>query len=90
MLMQFVIEPMLESDWEAVRAIYLEGVETGDATFEAQAPSFEEWDKRHIEKCRLVARHSGTVVGWAALSPVSNRCVYAGVAEISIYVSAKN
>lgn len=88
--MQFIIEPMLESDWETVRAIYLEGIDTGDATFEAQAPSWEEWDKKHVERCRLVARHEGKVFGWAALGPVSDRCVYAGVAEISIYVSVKN
>jgi len=86
-LMDLVIEPMQRSDWETVCAIYLEGINTGNATFETQAPSWEEWNRKHAKDCRLVARRDGHVVGWAALSPVSSRCVYAGVAEVSIYVA---
>ena len=79
---------MRDGDWGAVRAIYCEGIATGNATFETDAPAWEAWDKGHLRACRLVARADDQVVGWAALSPVSGRCVYAGVAEVSIYVSA--
>ena len=81
------IEPMMPEDWPAVRAIYLEGIATGNATFETSAPEWEKWDAAHIASCRLVARSNGEVLGWAALSPVSSRCVYAGVAEVSVYVA---
>ena len=81
------IDQMCESDWEDVRRIYLEGIKTGNATFQQDAPSWEEWDKGHVSECRLVARTQGTVIGWAALSPTSSRCVYSGVAEVSVYVS---
>ena len=86
--MDVTVEKMQAKDWEAVRAIYREGIATGDATFETDVPEWAEWDKRHRHDCRLVARAEGQVVGWAALSPVSSRCVYAGVAEVSIYVTA--
>ncbi|HEY8504527.1 MAG TPA: GNAT family N-acetyltransferase [Gemmataceae bacterium] len=77
-------------DWEAVRAVYLEGIATGNATFETDAPSWEAWDRAHLPACRLAARdgEGGPLVGWAALSPVSGRRVYAGVAELSVYVRA--
>ncbi len=77
---------MIPDDWEKVRAIYLEGIATGNATFETTAPSWEEWDSAHLAHSRLVARASSDIAGWAALSPVSRREVYAGVAEVSIYV----
>jgi phosphinothricin acetyltransferase len=79
---------MRDADWDTVRAIYCEGIATGNATFETDAPAWEAWDRGHLRACRLVAKIDGRVVGWAALSPVSGRCVYAGVAEVSIYVSA--
>lgn len=66
--------------------IYREGIETGDATFETEVPSWPEWDARHLSECRYVANVDGRVVGWAALSPVSHRSVYRGVAEVSVYV----
>jgi len=78
---------MRAADWEQVRAIYLEGIATGHATFETGAPSFEQWDQAHLPFARLVARQGDALAGWAALSPVSQRCVYGGVAEISVYVS---
>ncbi len=84
--MSFTIERMSAKDWEQVAAIYLEGIATGHATFETQAPAWDEWDARHLPYSRLVARDGETVKGWAALSPVSSRFVYAGVAEISVYV----
>jgi phosphinothricin acetyltransferase len=81
-----LIDTMKESDWEQVRSIYLEGIATGDATFETDAPAWEKWNAGHLPSCRLVARSGDTVRGWAALSPVSSRCVYGGVAEVSIYI----
>jgi phosphinothricin acetyltransferase len=82
------IEPMRPEDWPAVRAIYLEGIATGNATFEQTAPEWEKWDAGHLSAARMVARSdAGDVLGWAALSGVSSRCVYAGVAEVSVYVA---
>ena len=81
------IDQMHEDDWKEVREIYLEGIRTGNATFQQEAPSWEEWDRSHISQCRFVARIEGRVIGWVALSPTSSRNVYAGVAEVSIYVS---
>jgi L-amino acid N-acyltransferase YncA len=80
------IEPLRADDWPTVRAIYLEGIASGNATFETDAPSWEEWDKSHSSFARLVARDGSEVLGWAALSPVSRRKVYSGVAEVSVYV----
>jgi L-amino acid N-acyltransferase YncA len=71
-----------------VAAIYGEGIAGGGATFETECPSWEEWDAAHLACCRLVARKGDEIVGWAALSPVSRRPCYAGVAEASVYVSA--
>lgn len=85
---EFIIDAMRSSDWENVRSIYLEGVATGDATFETGAPSFADWDKAHLPCPRLVARRGDQTIGWAALSPVSQRCVYGGVGEVSVYVSS--
>ena len=83
------MQPLLEAHWPAVKAIYEAGMATGNATFETQAPAWEAWDQSHLGHSRLVAvDEAGTVRGWAALSPVSGRCVYGGVAEISIYIAA--
>ena len=71
-----------------VRSIYLEGITTGLATFETEAPIWEHWDAKHLPAPRLIAGDNEGIVGWAALSPVSARPVYAGVAEVSVYVSA--
>jgi L-amino acid N-acyltransferase YncA len=78
---------MRPEDWEAVRAIYLEGIANGNSTFEHTAPDWQTWDQGHLPSCRLVARLGEEVLGWTALSPVSRRQVYAGVAEFSIYVA---
>jgi len=83
------IVPMTAADWPAVREIYAQGIATGNATFEKNPPEFESWDRGHLAACRLVAHNGGEVAGWAALSPVSGRCVYAGVAEVSVYVGEK-
>ena len=77
---------MQASDAEAVLEIYQQGMDTGHATFQTQAPSWEDWDKSHIPDLRYVALNDAEVVGWAALTAVSSRCVYAGVAEVSVYV----
>lgn len=74
-------------DWEAVRKIYEEGIATGNATVEPDAPPWERWDSDHRRDCRLVAKDSEQVIGWAALSPVSSRKVYSGVAEVSVYIA---
>jgi L-amino acid N-acyltransferase YncA len=83
------IEPLADQHWEAVRSIYLQGIATGNATFQQTAPDWKEWDAGHLRTCRMVAQSEQEVVGWAALSPVSNRPVYRGVAEMSIYVAEK-
>ena len=87
--MEYKIELMKVSDWEQVAKIYTKGIKTKVATFQSEAPSWEDWDNGHCEICRLVARKGDTILGWAALSPVSSRCVYAGVAEVSIYIDEK-
>ena len=81
------VRGMTEADWPAVRAIYEEGIATGHATFETSAPAWEQWDGEHLEACRIIADGDGEVLGWAALTKVSGRCVYAGVAEVSVYVA---
>src|SRR5689334_7490253 len=94
------IAPMTEQDWPAVRAIYEEGIATGNATFAPAAPGWSDWDSTHRATCRFVARMAdggplvdshcdSAIVGWAALSPVSIRKVYAGVAEVSVYVAER-
>ncbi|MEK9506209.1 GNAT family N-acetyltransferase [Gaopeijia maritima] len=83
-----VIVPLLPEHWPAVRAIYLEGIATGHATFETKAPEWEEWNAKCLEAGRLVALVDGSVAGWAALMPVSQRPVYAGVMEESVYVGS--
>lgn len=85
--MNLTVERMRPAAWEAVRTIYQEGIDTGQATFESAVPSWEEWDAGKLTACRLVVRVDGSIAGWAALSPVSRREVYAGIAEVSIYVA---
>jgi L-amino acid N-acyltransferase YncA/DNA-binding transcriptional ArsR family regulator len=85
------IEPLLPGDWPVVAAIYAEGIATGNATFETAPPSWERWDQSHLPDHRLVARTGPDdgVVAWSALAPVSDRCVYGGIAENSIYVTER-
>lgn len=84
--MEYKINNMIPEDWEQVKLIYQEGILTGNATFENDASDWDKWDSNHIPACRFVARSGAEIFGWAALSPVSNRCVYSGVAEVSVYV----
>src|SRR5580693_10219735 len=81
------ITPMSEAHWAAVREIYAQGIATRNATFETALPDWAEWDARHLSMCRLVALRGEEVVGWAALSAVSSRQVYRGVAEVSVYIA---
>lgn len=78
---------MRPGDWEQVRAIYLEGIRGGHSTFETDAPTWDQWNESHLEFARLVMREGDDVAGWAALSPVSKRHVYRGVAEVTVYVT---
>lgn len=89
-MLNFIIKPLEASDWERVREIYLEGLATGDATFETKAPTQVDWDNGHLPSCRMAAVEmpGNLLVGWAALSPVSVREAYKGVAEVSVYVAA--
>ena len=88
--MSFIIDSMQENDWPAVKKIYQQGIATGQATFASAPPeSWQDWTKGRINACSLVARQNLHIGGWAALSPVSDRCVYAGVAEVSVYVAAE-
>jgi L-amino acid N-acyltransferase YncA len=80
------IRPMTAADWPAVEAIYTAGIATGDATFETEPPSWEEFDATRLPDHRFVAELDGRVVGWVAAVPVSDRCTYAGVIEHSVYV----
>ena len=82
-----LIEEMKDTDWEYVKSIFQEGIDTGNATFQTETPTWEEWDKGHTEACRFVARLADEIIGWVALSPISSREAFRGVAEVSIYLS---
>ncbi|MBP7272562.1 MAG: N-acetyltransferase [Saprospiraceae bacterium] len=78
-----------QKHFSQIAEIYSQGIETGIATFETQVPDWETWSKAHLPECRIAAFEGETMAGWAALAPVSGRCVYAGVAEVSIYIAEK-
>lgn len=80
------IRPMKNSDWHYVSKIYRQGISTGDATFETKTISRVKWNSTHLKQCRLIAEINGIVAGWAALSKVSERLVYKGVMEVSVYI----
>lgn len=80
---------MQPQHWSEVKKIYEEGIATGQATFQQSAPEWEEWNRNHLTVCRIVAKDKDTILGWAALTPVSGRPVYAGVAEVSVYIGSK-
>lgn len=80
---------IVPADWDEIRNIYLQGIATGNATFQKEAPLWEDWDRGHLSIGRVVSlEEHGSITGWGALSPVSSRCVYAGVAEVSVYVAS--
>jgi L-amino acid N-acyltransferase YncA len=80
------IEQLTEKHWPEVSDIYASGLATGNANFSSRVPEWEEWDKAHLKNCRLVMTDDGKVWGWAALTAISDHCVFAGVAEVSVYV----
>lgn len=84
-----MIAPLTEQHYPVVKRIYEQGLATGNSTFQTSAPDWKEWDSSHIGNCRIVGIEKDQVIGWAALTPVSGRCVYAGVAEVSVYVDEK-
>ncbi len=83
------IEALTARDWTAVERIFDEGIRSGDATFETSTPEWEKWDAGHLATCRLVARAGDDILGWAALSPVSVRRCFSGVAEVSLYIAGR-
>ena len=85
---QLKIEKMDESHWSEVSRIYNDGIATKNATFQTEAPDWTRWDHAHRKDCRLIIIMDNQIAGWAALSNVSERCVYAGVAEVSIYIGS--
>jgi L-amino acid N-acyltransferase YncA len=85
---EIAIKPMTADSWADVVTIYESGIASKNATFEINAPNWETWDNAHRQDCRLIASIDDKIVGWAALSNVSSRCVYSGVAEVSIYVDS--
>lgn len=87
--MEFAIKAFENSDWDAAREIYRQGLETGQATFETEPPTFSDWDNGHLPFGRIaaVSLSNESLIGWAALSAVSKRKAYSGVAEVSVYVS---
>jgi L-amino acid N-acyltransferase YncA len=82
------VDDLTANDWPRVSTIYLDGILSGNATFETEPPSWDYWDRNHLSVGRLVARTDDGIVGWAALSPVSPRACYAGIAEVSVYVAS--
>ncbi|HEX5026731.1 MAG TPA: GNAT family N-acetyltransferase [Agriterribacter sp.] len=82
------IRNITQKHYEQVAEIYRQGIATGMATFQDEVPGWEAWNSSHLPGCRIAAFEGDTMLGWAALTPVSGRCVYAGVAEVSVYVSA--
>ncbi len=87
--MDVIIRAMERRDWDAVAAIFQEGIDLKTSTFHQEVPSYEAWDASHTTDCRLVAVHEDQVIGWTALSPYSSRAVYSGVAELGIYIKTE-
>lgn len=87
--LDYTIDRMKPEDWEQVRKIYIEGIATGHATFEKDAPTWDAWNSRHLTFCRLVARSGGKILAWAALSMISSHSAYTGVAEVNVYTASE-
>ena len=82
-----LLRNLVSADWPAVERIYADGIASRMATFETRTPRWEDWDAGHLAEPRLVAEADAAMLGWAALSPVSRRAAYRGVAEVSVYVA---
>ncbi len=87
--MKINFRPMTADDWTNVAEIYKQGIETGNATFQQEIPTWDDWNNGHIKSCRIISEINNEIVGWAALTAISGRCVYAGVAEVSVYIANK-
>jgi phosphinothricin acetyltransferase len=87
--MDIKLRSLKKEDWSSVAEIYKQGIETGIATFQKDIPTWDAWDSGHLKTCRIVATLRDEIIGWAALNKVSGRCVYAGVAEVSVYVASQ-
>jgi L-amino acid N-acyltransferase YncA len=87
--MEIVLRSLKQEDWPSVAEIYRQGIETGNATFQKDVPTWDAWDSGHLKTCRIVTVLGNEIIGWAALTQVSGRCVYAGVAEVSVYVASR-
>lgn len=81
------LDDLRPDQWPEVARIYAEGIATGNATFETDVPLWERWDEAHLSEHRFVATLGPEVVGWVAVTSVSDRCVYGGVVENSVYVA---
>ncbi|WP_240422139.1 GNAT family N-acetyltransferase [Paenibacillus periandrae] len=84
--MTLLSRKIIEEDWDQIKSIYLEGISTGNATFQTEAPPKEQWFSGHVSECSIVCTRENIILGWAALSRISARAVYSGVAEVSIYI----
>lgn len=84
---EIVITEMLSEHWDEVSKIFKEGIDTGLASLELEVPNWDYWNKNHLKGCRHVAFLQDKIIGWVALSPVSNRKAYKGVAEVSVYIT---
>ena len=84
------IRPFVKSDFPSVKDIYQQGIDSGEATFQEQAKDYDVWNESLLPSWRLVAESNRQIIGWAALSSASNRCVYSGIAEVSVYVSSNS
>jgi len=84
--MELLIEHFRTEDWDQVNKIFIQGIETGNSTFTKVPPSQEEWESTYVLESCIVARINNEVVGWVAIKPVSNRPVFVGVAEVSVYI----
>lgn len=87
--MKYVIKEMLETHWDEVKSIYLQGIHTNKSTFQTEAPNWKLWDAGHLTICRFVVLVEGHVGGWVALSPSSARLCYKGVVEVSLYIDER-
>lgn len=83
------IRPITKDNFPEVVEIYKQGLATNIATFQNDLPQWEDWNKGHLDFCRISIYENNKMLGWTALTPVSSRCVYAGVAEVSVYIAQK-
>ena len=86
--MEYLVRPMQQDDWGEIIEIYYQGIQTNNATFEIDCPSYEAWDAAHVKGCRFVAEIDAELAGWIAVSPLSDREYLNGVVAVNVYVAA--